>query len=154
MTTYVKPWENWNSDDFEKYSNLFLQKSKCIDEAAFEAEYQRSENNIQLAKKYDDIFDENFDDIMSDTILLKQEQKKYFQYYLNFEESTFVLYGSTMKGGDKLSLTIKDVESNETFKKLISSNVYELLYFIIENENYIQSVDLGSFETISDYLYI
>ena len=154
MTTYVKPWENWNTDDFEAYADLFLQKNKCIDEEAFDKEYQRSENNIKLAKKYDDIFNDDFDDIMSDTISLKEEQKKYFRYYLNFEESTFVLYGSTMKGGDKLSLLIKDIENNEIIATLTSSNNYEILYFIIINEHYIQSVDLGSFETIANFLYI
>ncbi len=154
MTAYVKPWENWSTYDFEKYSDLFLKKNKCIDEDAFIEEYKRTENNIKLAKKYDDIFNENYNEIMANTTLLKQEQKKFYQYYINFEESTFVLYASTMKGGDKLSLTINNIESNEILKKIISSNIFELLYFIVSNENYIQSVDLGSFETISDYLYI
>ena len=154
MTTYVKPWENWNTDDFEAYADLFLQKNKCIDEEAFDREYQRSQKNIQLAKKYDDVFSDSYNDILSDTILLKNEQKKLFNLYLNYEESSYILYCSIRKEIDKLSLLIKDIANNEIISTLTSSNNYEILYFIIINEHYIQSVDLGSFETIANFLYI
>lgn len=149
MTTYVKHVDEWTDYDYEEYANSFL----SIKQSISYHEYKQLKDSYQKTKKIKfDIFSEDIPESFLGNSSLDNEFEQISKKYYYHKMSKNILRAS--KNGDMLLLEIYDKKTNDILYNFISDEPSQILYFIVSNQRWIDSVDSKSYELIGDYLYI
>ena len=151
--TYIKPCNTWSMEDYAAYAEEFLE----LDQSINYAKYKKAKISCQKArdwgKNYDILKDDNIPTPFFDNSLIREEEKDIEKKYHNYAYSMYIL-NAEYEDPDTIRLQIIDKKASEILAQLVSSDPYEILYFILENIKWINSVESDSFQLIADFLYI
>ena len=150
--TYIKPINTWTEEDYSNYAEEFLKLKESINYHKYKELKNSCQKARALARDYD-IFEEDIPTSFLGNSLIDEEEAKINKKYHNFKFSQYILKAENIDS-DTLRLKIYDRKSSETLVQLVSDEPYDILYFILENINWINSVESDSFELISDFLYV
>lgn len=153
-TTYIKPTNTWTMEDYSDYAEEFLKLKQSVNYNKYKKIKISCQKARELGKDYDILEYEDIPTPFFDNGLIREEEKKINVKYHNYKFSQYILKAEYIDQ-DTLQLRILDKKkTSEILAQLVSSDPYEILYFILENIRWINSVESDSFDLISDFLYI